>query len=93
MYKQKQDEAEDNLSILIEENKSITIQLSQSERDNSKLKDLIIEFEKQVTMFNSVVGLHYRLLYILVLLLILVVDQLLPLLSCSRSLHIVSKFV
>lgn len=58
MYKQKQEEAEDNLSILIEENKSITIQLSQSERDNSKLKDLIIEFEKQVTMFNCVVGLH-----------------------------------
>lgn len=48
MYKQKQEEAEENLSIMIEENKSITIQLSQSERDNSKLKDVIIEFEKQV---------------------------------------------
>lgn len=48
MYIQKQEEAEENLSIMIEENKSITIQLSQSERDNSKLKDVIIEFEKQV---------------------------------------------
>lgn len=53
MYKQKQEEAEDKLNYLIEENKSITIQLSQSERGNSKLKEFIIEFEKQVTIYNS----------------------------------------
>uniref|UniRef100_A0A1B6JVB0 EF-hand domain-containing protein n=1 Tax=Homalodisca liturata TaxID=320908 RepID=A0A1B6JVB0_9HEMI len=50
MQKQKQEEIEEKLSLFVDNNKSVTIQLSHAERENSKLKELLLNLEKQADL-------------------------------------------
>uniref|UniRef100_A0A1B6LFT7 EF-hand domain-containing protein n=1 Tax=Graphocephala atropunctata TaxID=36148 RepID=A0A1B6LFT7_9HEMI len=53
MQKHKQEEVEERLCLFVDDNKSVTIQLSQSERENSKLKEFIAQMEKQIELISS----------------------------------------
>uniref|UniRef100_A0A1B6ESY4 EF-hand domain-containing protein n=1 Tax=Cuerna arida TaxID=1464854 RepID=A0A1B6ESY4_9HEMI len=52
MQKQKQEEIEEKLSLFVDSNKSVTIQLSHAERENSKLKEFIVQLEKQIDLIS-----------------------------------------
>jgi len=48
ILKQKEEECEEKIHVIDEDNKSITIKLSQTERENSKLKELISSMEMKI---------------------------------------------